>query len=467
MKDAASPPFPTVAAVVENWLCTSCGVCAGACPSDAITLNESPFGMVVPRIDDSQCTTCGLCVRVCPGHEFDWKGFREAIHTAPVEDAAIGPCLDIWSGCADSKFRREFQSGGFVSTVLIHALETGRIDGAAVTRLCAEDPFQAETLIARTPEEILSAVGSIYLPVPAGQILGILLQEPGRYAVVGTPCQIQGLRKAETVFPRLADRIALYVGLHCLTVLTRHFVDQAVHKMGLRRDQVARVRFRQKSNDRWFYDLRMIDKSGKVHDQPGDPSRNWPRPFFMSWRCQLCMDKLNEFSDVSCGDCRVASSYEAGPERPEQDRTDGMSDIIVRTERGRSFVDACAQAGKMMLRPSDLRAVAETTKVASKKLGFANFAAVARRFDLGVPQYGVAFEPAEASDRAVMQRLQPRSERIAVFYWRMFRLMRLRLVRWGLRRISHRWMHRFIKRREKKLSHVVLGKARLRIKEFE
>jgi NAD-dependent dihydropyrimidine dehydrogenase PreA subunit len=41
--------------------CTSCGSCAGECPSEAINEGEGKF-----VIDQDTCIECGVCVDTCP-----------------------------------------------------------------------------------------------------------------------------------------------------------------------------------------------------------------------------------------------------------------------------------------------------------------------------------------------------------------------------------------------------------------
>ena len=49
-----------MAAVVNEELCTACGICASECPQEAITVDD------VAVVDPDICTECGVCVDVCP-----------------------------------------------------------------------------------------------------------------------------------------------------------------------------------------------------------------------------------------------------------------------------------------------------------------------------------------------------------------------------------------------------------------
>lgn len=55
-----------VSKVVKDGLCTSCGICAGACHKDCITFHYGKERNT-PRVDDQKCVNCGLCYNVCPG----------------------------------------------------------------------------------------------------------------------------------------------------------------------------------------------------------------------------------------------------------------------------------------------------------------------------------------------------------------------------------------------------------------
>ena len=47
-------------AKVDEKLCTACGICAEACPVDAITVEEQA------KVATEACTECGACEAECP-----------------------------------------------------------------------------------------------------------------------------------------------------------------------------------------------------------------------------------------------------------------------------------------------------------------------------------------------------------------------------------------------------------------
>lgn len=46
--------------VIDEERCTACGVCASACPQEAISLSE-----YTAVVDHGRCTDCGACIELC------------------------------------------------------------------------------------------------------------------------------------------------------------------------------------------------------------------------------------------------------------------------------------------------------------------------------------------------------------------------------------------------------------------
>lgn len=382
----------SVRLVTDKLLCTSCGACAGACPQRAILMRLNPYGIYQPDIDATRCNNCGLCLQICPGLGFDYLAYNKRIFDRLPENAALGNYRNCYSGRASElEVLKATQSGGFVSTLLNFALATGSCDGAVVTRWQQERPFEPEVLIAKTAAEVITAAGSKYNPVPVAAVLKDILEQDGTVIFVGLPCQIQALRKAETIIPQLKKKICLYIGLHCLKVFNYHYHAQILFKLKLKRAEVSYFRFRDKAWRGWPCDMRLIAKNGTVYDLPGPFSRLWARSYFSSWRCHLCFDKLNEFSDISCGDCRIPRQYGQESMKNAQYKDLGLSDVIVRTERGAAIFDQLLQRKLFRAEKSEAQELARSTAVAEKKLGINDFEAFTRICGLGFPEYGVRF----------------------------------------------------------------------------
>jgi len=424
--------------VVDRFLCSSCGTCAGVCPESAIKMEIDRYGIYTPVIDQTKCDNCGICIKVCPGHSFNYYDHYNRIQGNLPKHVALGAfkkCYVLHS--KDQGILKISQSGGLVSTLLIYCLDNNLINGAVVSKWNPESPLEPLTYIARNRKEVLDAVGSKYNPVPAAQAISELLQTDGRFAFVGVSCQIQGFRKAEKLFPSLEKKIVLYIGLHCLGVFTYHFHDQILYKIGVKRENLVKFRHRDKVWRGWPCDMHIIDKEGKAYDIDARYSRLWPRPFFTSWRCQLCFDKANEYSDISCGDCRIPYMQKKF-QKEGYDLKKGLSECVVRTERGLTIINRIIHNKKIVAYETDADAIASSIGVAGKKIGISTFIKVAKLLRLGIPQYGVNFSM-EILDKNLKWKLsKPWIILSSSRYYFTFTMAKYKIVRKFFKHVPHR-----------------------------
>ncbi|HYF75366.1 MAG TPA: Coenzyme F420 hydrogenase/dehydrogenase, beta subunit C-terminal domain [Candidatus Nitrosocosmicus sp.] len=428
-----------VGRVVKDSLCTGCGACYGVCPANAVKMVIDEYGIYSPQISHELCTNCGLCLKACPGVGIDYKKYMMKIHGSLPENVAIGPYIKSYAGYVKDKLILEkAQSGGFVSSLLIYSIENNIIDGAVVTSWDENDPLSPKVYIARDRDEILKAVGSKYNPIPVSAIIKEVSNLEGRYAFVGTSCQIQGMRKAEENVRGLSSKIAFYIGLHCYNAINYYFQDQILYKIKKNRSDIEYFRERDKEWRGWPCDMLIRTKDGETINIPGSISRLWPKSYFSNWRCKLCFDKFNEFSDVSCGDCRIPSHY--GKKSMSEVHYSGLakSDIVVRTKRAEEIVQKMINEGILIVEESEVNDLISSVRVAEKKIGVNYFSAFIEKIGGKAPEYGIKFEIEDSLNNKKNRILEAYSVLAAGHYYMCYKLTKYRAFRYLLKKTPHK-----------------------------
>jgi coenzyme F420 hydrogenase subunit beta len=331
----------TISAVVDGRLCAGCGVCSALCPEEAIEMRLDPQrGVLEPHIIKSRCTGCGLCYRVCPGHSVDFAALNESIFGCQPENIYIGNQKGAYLGfSSDEKLRHDSASGGLVTQLLLYALQKKFIHGALVAVRDRHNPLRAKTVIARQRQDILESAGSQYCPVAIDEGLRQIVnaQKGEKFAIVGLPCHVHGVRKAAQASSELKDRIVFFLGLMCGHTLTfagtTYFLNT---KNGINEGEVSHISYR---GGGWPGKTKVILKDGRA--------KEWRYPefwksgsgdCFIPERCLLCGDFTCEFSDISFADPWNLA-----------DDSKGTSFLIVRSAAGQRLLDGCVSEKKIEL----------------------------------------------------------------------------------------------------------------------
>ncbi len=339
--------------VVDDQLCTGCGTCAGLCPHSAIDMViDNGKGVYRPNIDLKKCISCQICIKVCPGRFVDMHQLNLQTFGKESEDILVGNYINFYiSFSTDKKIRYNSSSGGLVTELLIFALESGIIDGAIVTKMSSDDPFSPETFIARTRTEIVQASKSKYCPVHLNTILKEVLKTEGRYALVGLPCHIQGLRKAFSINEKIRERVILTCGLMCS--YNRNFlaIDYVLYRLGIKKEDVAKLDYR---GEGYLGNLGIYLKDGTKKSVPFiEYYTNWLKSYFYIPRCSLCADHTAELADISFGDNWMPMF-----------RTEsiGNSILISRTKMAESLLNALEKNSKIVLVKANYEEVIQSKK---------------------------------------------------------------------------------------------------------
>ena len=367
--------------VLDDHLCCNCGTCAGVCPQQAISLILDKHSQVYePQIRSDACSECGICYDTCPGHYVDFKGLNRDIFGKEAEDIILGSYLGCYIGHAtESKVRYKASSGGVVTGLLIYALEKGIIDGALVTRMNKDQPWEPEPFLAKTRDEIIEASKSKYCPVPANIMIKELLsaQEGVKFAVVGLPCHIQGIRKAEQVYKKLRSRVVLHIGLFCSHTDTFWQTDYLLKSMDVSKGDLKSIRYR---GDGWPGTMSVQLRNGKELSIPFHkaifPHISW---FNAMNRCLYCCDLTAELADISVGDPWI-------PEVMAREEI-GQSIFVVRTEDVQSLVLRAANDKRLNVTPISAEKMKESVSGETKKVDVQIRMSFRKMIGKSVPDY--------------------------------------------------------------------------------
>lgn len=355
---------------IRNFeFCTGCGICAALCPNDALTIRRDSKGTYSPFLDVSRCKKCGLCSNVCPAYSLDLDELNELIFGKVPDDVFLGNFINFYvAHSRDNKIRWNSASGGLVTSLLIFALEEGIIDGAVVTKMKIDRPLETEVIIAQSKEEIVSGSKSKYCPASFDIAIKEITRRHGKFAVVGLPCHIQGIRKAEIMDTKLRKKIVLHLGLFCSHITSYLGTEMLLQRLGVRKEDVNKLNYR---GGGWPGRMSLTLKGGNEKSIPFPEywSCMFGSFFFSPPACVLCSDATNELSDISFGDAWL-------PEF-KNDKM-GKSIVITRTDVGKRLIrEAILQKKIKAIQVSNTKVIQSQRGLLQKKTKLA-----ARRFVL-------------------------------------------------------------------------------------
>jgi coenzyme F420 hydrogenase subunit beta len=306
-------------AVIQSDRCIQCGTCVAACPSDSIGIGDDGLPKLV-----KMCTGCSLCWDFCPRggfrYERQWKitGGEDNVKGA-------GDPITEFSAKVEEDWRENAQDGGLVTSILSHLLDSGEIDGALIATESEEDAWKAESFLATSTEELIENAGSFYNQTMA---LGNLDMKQWEHklpdkswdelslALVGTPCEIQGLRaiqdfewdyQAQNEGVRAID---YSIALMCTKNFNYYKLigEQLEEQRGISPEEIGK--------------LDVLHGKMMAFDHDGEP---------------LVEEDVENFHDATlkgCDECADFSGFCADLAVGSVGSSDEYSSVIVRTEQG-------------------------------------------------------------------------------------------------------------------------------------
>ncbi len=324
--------------VVTSGLCTGCAACIVSCPHDVLDYNTAdgaykPFHLDIDGGFDD-CTHgvkgCTMCTRACPRFR-NWESEIDTHKFARErsDDEVFGIGDVFLARATDADEQRAGQDGGFVSALLIHALENDIIDAALVGGLEGDgSTWVAQPQVARNRADVLATAGSRYT-YSANLLAYPEAIESGaeRIALVGMGCMASapGAMQARKA-GKIARRLSLTIGLLCSKTFDDAIFEELFEaKYGVMRAEISKMNIKGVFQI-WTHDGRFIEVPLKE-----------AHPFTREG-CTHCPDFSAEHADISTGGIGAFGDWTL---------------VIVRTDLGRDLMAKLIASGEIETRPGD------------------------------------------------------------------------------------------------------------------
>lgn len=315
--------------------CSSCGICASICGTEAIHIDCDREGFYRPFVDDSKCVECGLCKKSC--YKFD-KDFK-------VEDNVL-VCNAAWN--KDEKQLAKSSSGGVSRLLMEECIARGyKVFG------CAYDLVKnkAVSVVASTSEELEQFYGSKYFQSYTVDGFKQVLKDKSeqKYAIFGTPCQIYAFSQTNR-YKRFSARYLL-VDIFCHGCPSMNLWNAYRKRQEKKANVTAfdKIAFRSKTYGWHEYSIDFCTRAErKSSDKVNDPFFDL---FFgadvMNMACYDCLARSTmAYTDIRIGDF-WGPKYEMN--------TKGVSAVIVKSPLGKDFVSSIQN--RMVIESADFNEI--------------------------------------------------------------------------------------------------------------
>ncbi|MFA9478209.1 Coenzyme F420 hydrogenase/dehydrogenase, beta subunit C-terminal domain [Phycisphaerales bacterium AB-hyl4] len=334
--------------VAAAQLCTGCGVCSYISPDEIEMVDVLGHGRR-PRVaaNPPRDARSDEAMQACPGvaleHTFDAAD--------PELDASLtaewGPVLEVWEGYAgDQAIRHAGSSGGAATALALFGIEQGEMKGVLHTAARDDVPYLNKTVFSTHRDQLLAATGSRYAPASPCDGLSHIEQADGPCVFIGKPCDVAATQQTARLRPALAERLGLTIGFFCAGTPSTQGTLEMLKSMGVDHpEQLVSLRYRGNGwPGRATAEFRTPNGERETRQLTYGQSWGGILQKHRQWRCYICPDHTGEFADIAVGD----PWYRGVP-----DDEPGRSLIVVRTRRGRAYLQAAAKAGYITLERQD------------------------------------------------------------------------------------------------------------------
>jgi len=195
--------------VLDQDLCTGCGACSLACPTQVIQFDKD---LVIPilNFESDGCIGCDDCYKVCPGADPETEISEDALfgRSRTAEERWLGILKGAYGGTSKvPEIQQASSSGGAATTILIQSQKSLNVEFVLTMGRNRDEGWRAASEIATASDQITGNAQSTYQLAPYLQTLRPLFESnrDSKIAIVGLACHMQAVRKMQRLSGAVGD----------------------------------------------------------------------------------------------------------------------------------------------------------------------------------------------------------------------------------------------------------------------
>ena len=330
--------------IVNDGMCIGCGLCQSYAGRENIAMSVFEDGSLAPKLTGypDNAIMSGI-VDICPGTRV--SGLPESELDAETRyDEMWGFWRDMslaWSADADLRFKGS--TGGLLTALAMYLVESDEVDFILHAHASTDNPTFGEAWISHDRQDVVEAMGSRYGPTATLEDIVQLLehceQNDERFAFIGTPCDVNGLRNLAETDPRVRRYCCYQLVMVCGGFMQPSGFDNAMRRFGIAPEKVSSVRYRGYGCPG---PTRIETEDGQIVEKNyvdfwGEDDTGWDLPL----RCKVCPDGIGDAADIA-----VSDTWNGGaPAKQGQEHDPGVNAAVIRSPAGEALFNRAVAVG--------------------------------------------------------------------------------------------------------------------------
>ena len=257
------------------------------------------------------------------------------------EERIWGRIVGLYEGFStDEAIRTKSSSGGIISALAVHLLESGKVDAVLHVGGDVDDYKRNSLRISKTRDEVMQNSSSRYAPALIfNKIFALLEESTDVYCFIGKPCDIAGLQNFIKLYPVYKDRFKVTISIVCAGMPnfkgTENLIDSFKPEY-----PISNLLYR---GNGWPGFFSFSDKNSNYYKTSYNDSWGKVLNKHLAFRCKICPEGIGMLADIAVGD-----AWETKDGYPDFTEKEGSSLIITRTSVGQSIVNDALLSKKIV-----------------------------------------------------------------------------------------------------------------------